>query len=81
LEVDDETKPSTQTHGRNREKTPQIMRSRIGPKILKNHENEKTMQHNIVDELTQKHDYIDANQEFTADPWRSPPSFPHLIGN
>jgi hypothetical protein len=41
LEVDDETQPSTQTHGRNRGKTPQIMRSRIGPKILKNHENEK----------------------------------------
>jgi hypothetical protein len=29
----------------------------------------------------QKHDYIDANQEFTADPRRSPPSLPHLIGN
>jgi hypothetical protein len=24
-----------------KEKTPQIMRSRIGPKILKNHKNEK----------------------------------------
>jgi hypothetical protein len=41
LEIDDETQPSTQTHGRNRRKTPQIMRSRIGSKILKNHENEK----------------------------------------
>jgi hypothetical protein len=41
LEVDDETQPSTQTHRRNRRKTPQIMRSRIGPKILKNHKNEK----------------------------------------
>jgi hypothetical protein len=41
LEVDDETQPSTQTHGRNQRKTPQIMRSRIGPKILKNHDNEK----------------------------------------
>jgi hypothetical protein len=39
------------------------------------------LQHNIGDELTQKHDYIDVNQEFTADPWRSPPSLPHLIGN
>jgi hypothetical protein len=39
------------------------------------------LQDNIGDELTQKHDYIDANQEFTADPWRSPPSLPHLIGN
>jgi hypothetical protein len=28
----------------------------------------KTLQHNIGDELTQKHDYIDANQEFTANP-------------
>jgi hypothetical protein len=55
------------------------MRSRIGPKILKNHKKWKTLQHNIVDELTQKHDYIDANQEFTADPRRSPPSLPHLI--
>jgi hypothetical protein len=41
LEVDDETQPSTQTHGRNRRKTSQIMRSRIGPKILKNHKNGK----------------------------------------
>jgi hypothetical protein len=41
LEVDDETQPSTQTHGRNRRKTPQIMRSRIGPKIVKNYENGK----------------------------------------
>jgi hypothetical protein len=29
----------------------------------------------------QKHDYIDANQELTADPRRSSPSLPHLIGN
>jgi hypothetical protein len=56
------------------------MRLRIGPKILKNHKNKKTLQHNIGDELTQKHDYIDANQEFTADPRRSPSSLPHLIG-
>jgi hypothetical protein len=55
------------------------MRSRIGPKILKNHKKRKTLQHNIGDELTQKHNYIDANQEFTADPRRSPPSLPHLI--
>jgi hypothetical protein len=41
----------------------------------------KTLQHNIGDELTQKHDYIDANQEFSADPRRSPPSLPHLIRN
>jgi hypothetical protein len=80
LEVGDETQPSTQTHGRNRGKTPQIMRSRIGPKYSKITKM-KTLQHNIVDELTQKHDYIDANQEFTADPRRSPPSLPHLIGN
>jgi hypothetical protein len=39
------------------------------------------MQHNIGDELTQKHGYIDANQEFTTDPWRSERSLPHLIGN
>jgi hypothetical protein len=39
------------------------------------------LQHNIVDELTQKHEYIDANQEFTADPRRTLPSLPHLIGN
>jgi hypothetical protein len=37
----------------------------------------KILQHNIGDELRQKHDYIDANQEFTADPRRSPPSLPH----
>jgi hypothetical protein len=35
----------------------------------------------LGDELTQKHNYIDANQEFTTDPRRSPPSLPHLIGN
>jgi hypothetical protein len=57
------------------------MRSRIWPKILKNNKNKKILQHNIVDELIQKHDYIDANQEFTADPRRSSPSLPHLIGN
>jgi ubiquinone biosynthesis protein Coq4 len=39
----------------------------------------KILQHNIGDELTQKHDYIDANQEFIANPWRSQPSLPHLI--
>jgi hypothetical protein len=52
LEVDDETQPSTQINERNQRKTPQIMRTRIGPKILKNHENKKTLQHNIGDELT-----------------------------
>jgi hypothetical protein len=31
--VDDEARPSTQTHGKNRWKTPQIMGSKIGPKI------------------------------------------------
>jgi hypothetical protein len=41
----------------------------------------KTLQHNIVDKLTQKYDYIDANQEFTADQRRSPPSLPYLIWN
>jgi hypothetical protein len=39
----------------------------------------KTLQDNIGDESTQKHEYIDANQELTANPWRSPPSLPHLI--
>jgi hypothetical protein len=33
LEVDGEACSSTQTHGRNRRKTPQITRSKIGPKI------------------------------------------------
>jgi hypothetical protein len=32
-------------------------------------------------ERTKKHDYIHANQEFTADPRRSLPSLPHLIEN
>jgi hypothetical protein len=31
--VDDEPRPSTQIHERNRRKTPQIMKSKIGPKI------------------------------------------------
>jgi hypothetical protein len=57
------------------------MRSRIGPKIHKNHKKSKILQHNIGDELTQKHGYTDANQEFTADPRRSPPSLPYLIEN
>jgi hypothetical protein len=33
LEVDDEALPSTQIHGMNQRKTPQIMRSKIRPKI------------------------------------------------
>jgi hypothetical protein len=33
MEVDDEAHPSTQIHGRNRRKTSQIVRSKIGPKI------------------------------------------------
>jgi hypothetical protein len=33
LEVDDKTHPSTQICGRNRRKTPQIAKSKIGPKI------------------------------------------------
>jgi hypothetical protein len=37
------------------------------------------LQHNIGNELTQTHDYIDANQEFIADPQRSPRSLPHLL--
>jgi hypothetical protein len=33
LEVDDEAHPSTQIHRRNQRKTPQIMKSKIRPKI------------------------------------------------
>jgi hypothetical protein len=33
LKVDDEARPSTQIHGRNQRKTPQIMRQKIGPKM------------------------------------------------
>jgi hypothetical protein len=33
LEVDDEAYPSIQIHGRNRRKIPQIVKSKIGPKI------------------------------------------------
>jgi hypothetical protein len=33
MEVDDEAHPSTQIHGRNRRKYPQITRYKIGPKI------------------------------------------------
>jgi hypothetical protein len=36
-------------------------RAKIPPKITKI----KTLQHKIGDDLTQKHDYIDTNQEFT----------------
>jgi hypothetical protein len=32
---------------------------------FKNHKNEKKIQHKIGDDLSQKHSYIDANQEFT----------------
>jgi hypothetical protein len=35
MEVEDEAHPSTQIHGMNQRKTPQIMRSKIGPKIHK----------------------------------------------
>jgi hypothetical protein len=33
MEVDDEARPITQIYGRNRRKTPQIVKSKIGPKI------------------------------------------------
>jgi hypothetical protein len=33
LEADEEARPSIQIHGRNQRKTPQIMKSKIGPKI------------------------------------------------
>jgi hypothetical protein len=33
MEVDDEAHPITQIYGRNRRKTPQIVKSKIGPKI------------------------------------------------
>jgi hypothetical protein len=33
LEIDDEACPDTQTHERSRGKTPQIMRSKLRPKI------------------------------------------------
>jgi hypothetical protein len=33
LEVDDEAHPGTKIHGRNRRKTPQIAKSKIGPKV------------------------------------------------
>jgi hypothetical protein len=35
LEVDDEAHPSTKPMEGIKEKTPQIMRSKVGPKILK----------------------------------------------
>jgi hypothetical protein len=61
-----------------------MMRLNLAPKPTEGIEEKflklwKTMQHNIGDELTQKHDYIDANQEFIADPQMSPSSLPHLI--
>jgi hypothetical protein len=33
LEVDDEARPSNLSHRRNQRETPQIVRSKIGPKI------------------------------------------------
>jgi hypothetical protein len=33
LQVDDEAHPRTQIHGTNQRKTPQIKKSKIGPKI------------------------------------------------
>jgi hypothetical protein len=78
LEVDDETQPSTQTHGRNK-KNSSKHEIKNWAKNIQNSRKWKILQHNIGDESTQKHDYIDANQEFTTDPRRSPPSLPHLI--
>jgi hypothetical protein len=65
LEVDDQACPSSQTHGRNRRKTPPIARSKIGSKIPPKIMKMKILQHKIGDDLTQTHIYIDANQEFT----------------
>jgi hypothetical protein len=41
FEVDDEARPTTQTHGRNQRKTPQTRRWKIGWKYSENHEKEK----------------------------------------
>jgi hypothetical protein len=65
LEVDDEAHPSTQTHGRNQRKTPQLVKSKFGPKNLQKSQKWKTLQRKIGDDSTQKDSYIDANQEFT----------------
>jgi hypothetical protein len=64
LEVDDEARPSTQIYGRNRRKTPIIVKTKIGPKIpLK-----ITKMENIAAQdrrySIQNDSYINANQEF-----------------
>jgi hypothetical protein len=50
----------------NRRKTPQIVTSKIGPKIPLNITKMKTLQLKMGDDLTQTHAYNDANQEFTS---------------
>jgi hypothetical protein len=65
LEVDDEAHTSTQTHGRNRRKNSSNHEIKKRAKILQKSWKWKTLQHNIGDDLTQKHNYIGANQEFT----------------
>jgi hypothetical protein len=65
LEVDDEAHPSTQIHGRNRRKTPQIMKSKSGQKYLQKSQKWKILQIKIGYDSTPKDTYLDAKQEFT----------------
>jgi hypothetical protein len=60
------------------EKTPQIMRSKIGPKILKKLPKWKTLQHNIRDDLTQKaRIYWCISRVYKV---QKPPQHPRLFG-
>jgi hypothetical protein len=66
LEVNDEAHSSTQIPGRNRRKTPQIVKSKNRAKnTYENHEKWKTLQLKIGEDLAQTHGCIDANQEST----------------
>jgi hypothetical protein len=64
LEVDDEACPHTQSHGRNRRKTTQSARSKIGPKMHPKITKMENIAAQVEDDLTQTHRCIDANQEF-----------------
>jgi hypothetical protein len=65
LEVNDEARPSTQIHGSNQRKTPQIVKSKIEAKIPRKIMKMKNGAARRETRFNPKHIYIEANQMFT----------------
>jgi hypothetical protein len=65
MEVDDEARPSTQLHGRNRRKTSQNSRTQNRAKILQKSKKNKNILHTWRRDSITKISYIDGNQTST----------------